>query len=238
MKQAVSCEAGWPSGHLDKVFLPGGHWESNGGRGQTAGFAKCFVKNVTIPLDDFSLLDVGCALGDASPVFKSAYPKARLFGCDVSEVAIERCKTDYGHIADFFKSGLEELSGSWDVIYCSNVLEHFREYMQAASWLVSKCRIAYIVTPYFELRDGRELTFSADGQHGVTFYRNSFDTLYEQGLISSPAISKVIRCPKVYSPPWPKEILRAIRRMGKMVFFRRYFPPKGRQIIYELHNKA
>jgi hypothetical protein len=93
------------------------------------------------------------------------------------------------------------------------------------------------MTPYFELKDGKELTFAADGQHGVTFRKDSFDILYERGLISSPATTKIIRCPKIFSPPWPKEILREIRRFTKMVVFRRYFPPKGRQIIYELHNK-
>ncbi len=213
-------------------------WESVGGRVQTEWFAKCFVKNVTIPLADFSLLDVGCALGDAIPVLRNSYPKARLFGCDVSDAAIERCKTDYGHVADFFKSGFRELSGFWDVIYCSNVLEHFKDYREAASFLVSKCRIAYIMTPYFELKDGRPLTFTEAARHGVTFYKDSFDTLYEQDLISSPAATKIIRCPKAFSPPWPKEILREIRRMAKIVIFRRYFPPRGRQIIYELRNKS
>ena len=76
------------------------------------------MRNIKFPFEDFSLLDVGCALGDAVPVLHKSYPKARIYGCDVSEIGIDRCKKDHGHIAKFFKAGFEDISGFWDVIFC------------------------------------------------------------------------------------------------------------------------
>ncbi len=236
MKQAQYLNNGWPPGALDIAFCPGGPWEAKNGPRSTANFAKAFVKNVTIPFDNFTLLDVGCALGNAVPVFKEAYPNAKLYGCDVSDIALARCNLDYGHMASFFNAGFEELSGFWDVIYSCAVLEHFKDYQKVASCLVSRCKVAYIMVPYFELKHGVPLDATDD--HKVTFYKDSLDTLYEQGLLASPVKAKVIRCPKAWSPPLPKEILYEIRRAVKMASFRRYFPPKGRMIIYELHNKC
>jgi hypothetical protein len=236
MEQVQQLQDGWPPGSLDLAFSPGGRWEARNGPRNTVYFAKAFVKNVTIPFDNFTLLDVGCALGNAIPVLREAYPDAKLYGCDVSGVALERCAADFGHMANFFKAGFEELSGFWDVIYCCAVLEHFKDYWKVASRLLGRCKIAYIMVPYFELEKGKPL--DATGDHKVTFYKDSFDFLYNQGLLASPVKTKVIRCPKAWSAPWPKDTLRQIRRAVKMALFLRYFPVKGRMIIYELHNKG
>jgi len=237
MEKLFKYDVSETSEYFDKAFSPGGQWETNNGRNQTRRFAECFVRNIKIPFEEFLLLDVGCVLGDAAPVLHKAYPKARLYGCDVSQVAIDRCKEDYGHIAEFFRAGFEDILGFWDMIYCSNVLEHFEEYKEIASWLLNKCNVLYIMTPFFELKNGQPLNPKVETGHKVTLYQNSFDEFYKQGFLSLPIKTKKIRCPKAWSPPLLKEISREIRRGIKMIIFRRYFPPRMRQIIYELRNK-
>jgi hypothetical protein len=237
MENMLKYDVSETSEYLDKTFSQGGQWEKNNGRNQTRRFAECFTQNTNIPFKEFSLLDVGCALGDAAPVFRKAYPEARLYGCDVSQVAIERCKKDHGNSAEFFKAGFEDISGLWDVIYCSNVLEHFEEYKKIASWLLNKCNILYIMAPFFELKKGKPLDPKGDTVHKVTLYKDSFDELFKQGLLSSPIRTTIIRCPGAWSPPLLKEISREIRRGLKMIFLRQYCPPRLRQIIYELINK-
>lgn len=74
-------------------------------------------------------------------------------------------------------------------------------------------------------------------QHRVTLYKNSFDDFYENGLLSSRITTKIIRCPKAWSPPFLKEISREVRRGLKMMFLRTYLPPRGRQIIYEMRSR-
>src|SRR5579872_1299297 len=88
----------------DNGFAAGGTFDLNGGRQQTRLFAQAFHRHAKVRLKpDFSLLDVGCALGDALPVWRQHYPKARLYGCDFSGTAIRRCQEVYGSIAHFFK---------------------------------------------------------------------------------------------------------------------------------------
>lgn len=223
--------------HFDEEFSIGGQWEANNGRDQTRRFAEHFTRNISIPLEEFSLLDAGCALGDALPVLHKAYPNARLFGCDVSQVATERCKNDYGQIADFFAAAFEDISGFWDVIYCSHVLEHFEEYKSIASWLLKKCNILYIMTPYFELRNGQPLDPKVDKGHMVTFYKDSFDDFFEKGDVSLPVKKWIKSSRRGWGPSSVRtRVLSEIKRALKIVLLRRYFPPH-RQIIYELISK-
>ncbi len=224
-------------GSCNPAFVVDGAWEKAGGRAQTRAFAEAFVRNFTIPFRQFSLLDVGCALGDALPVFRKAYPEAKLSGCDVGISGIKRCRSDYGAIAEFHDMGFRELDGFWDVIYCSNVLEHFSDYVEIAALMVRKCRVLYVMTPYFELhKDGRPLT-AEDYGHVATLHEHSFDELYGRGLLEAPLETKIFRAPKAWSPPLPKEIVRQLRRRAKMAITGKFQPPKNWQICYELRRK-
>lgn len=223
--------------YLDKVFSEDGQFENKNGRFQTRRFAECFVRNVSISPNDFSLLDVGCALGDAIPVLHNAYPMARLAGCDLSGIAIERCTKDYGHLATFFRAGFEDMSGTWDIIYCSNVLEHFERYHEIAAWLLSKCRTLYVMTPYMELKNGLPIDPKASDGHKVTLDEHSFDSLYDEGLLADSIRTTIIRCPGAWSSPLWKESIRAAKRAALKILLNKHVPPKGRQIIYELNRR-
>src|SRR3954447_5926304 len=99
-------------------FRPGGQWELNEGRKQTRLFAEYFHRAVRVPLaPGFSVLDMGCALGDALPIWHEHYPAARLYGCDYVPTSVERAREAYGNFATVFQAGWEDLRGSWDVIY-------------------------------------------------------------------------------------------------------------------------
>ena len=68
-------------------------WEKKSGRSQTADFAKDQIPYFDISSDfDGSILDFGCGLGDAIPIYKKSYPNAKLYGVDISSVGIEKCK--------------------------------------------------------------------------------------------------------------------------------------------------
>ena len=99
--------------HFDKAISPEGQRKTHEGCDQTRRFTECFVRNIKIPFDEFSLLDVGCALGDAVPVLHKSYPKVRIYGCDVSEIGIDRCKKDHGTLLNFSKrdSKIYQVSG-------------------------------------------------------------------------------------------------------------------------------
>lgn len=214
----------------DVEFEKGGSWEQNQGRRQTRLFAECFHEHIRIPRSQpFSVLDVGCGLGDALPVWKSKYPGAQLAGCDVSSVSIERCVQKYGLIADFFTASFESIRGTWDVIYCSNVLEHFEQHLEIASTLLRHCRRLFIMTPYAELTSEGKPLEPAPGQlHVASFFEKTFDALQGQGRAEVSV--RVISCPGAWGPEgWRRWRSHLYHRLGKL-------PPVPRQIIYSIRN--
>ncbi|MDH4071321.1 MAG: class I SAM-dependent methyltransferase, partial [Ignavibacteria bacterium] len=209
-----------------------GEWERRGGRKQTETFARFFHRHIRVPYTgEFSVLDVGCALGDAVKIWKRRYPAARLTGYDISPTAIDRATRDYGSIATFRQGSFEEIRGSYDVVFCSNVLEHFEQHVAIASHLLSHCRTLYVMTPYAEMEGGRPLTPRPGGIHVATFLEDSFDALKEN--LAAKIETRVIRCPKAWGPSIPGEILWHLRYFLGLIN-----PPSPlrRQIIYTISN--
>lgn len=215
------------------VFTEGGHWEKNRGRNQTRCFAEFFHQHVHIPWSSFSLLDVGCALGDALLVWHKKYPSAELYGCDVAETAVKRCQERYGGFARFFRASFEELQGFWDVIYCSNVLEHFEQYLEIAEALLIRCKVLFVLTPFGELKDGNPLKPNGEEYHVATLYRDSFDVLVRRDR-ASRIETLIMACP----PAWGLTRLQRIRWLVGLALRTRYIFQEPLQILYAIHNKA
>jgi hypothetical protein len=127
-----------------------GDWEEKGGRIQTASFANAQVRHFLFNKNfDGVLIDFGCGLGDAIPVYHQFFPEAKLIGLDVSESAIQKCKARYGRFAEFIH-GTHSDCPSADVIVASNVFEHLSGDIEIAKNLLGKCRELYITVPYKE----------------------------------------------------------------------------------------
>jgi len=147
-----------------------GDWEEKLGREQTALFAQTQVRYLRIP-SDFSgtILDFGCGLGDAMPVYRATYRHASLIGMDISGAAVAKCKDRYGDIAQFVQGGYTDVP-KVDVIIASNVFEHLSNDIEIARHLLTKCHDLFIVTPYKQ-------TLSPGIEH-----INSYDEVYFRGL--------------------------------------------------------
>jgi 2-polyprenyl-3-methyl-5-hydroxy-6-metoxy-1,4-benzoquinol methylase len=217
--------------YSDDLFASG-EWEKRGGRTQTRQFAKFFHRHIEIPFaPDFTHLDVGCALGDAMPVWHQKYPRAKLTGCDISQTAVARAAQRYGSIAAFHCWSFEQIVGLYDVCICSNVLEHFEQHVAIARHLLSHCRVLYVMTPYAELNNGRPLVPRPGEIHVATFLEDSFDALTQDPGASID--TEVIRCPRAWGPSIPGELLWHFRYF--MGWTTAPSPPR-RQIIYTIRN--
>jgi SAM-dependent methyltransferase len=140
-----------------------GDWEEKKGREQTASFARALRSRIDLP-SSFSgtLLDFGCGLGDAIPVYRQAFPNATLVGVDRSTAAIARCRADYGRLASFFV-GDHRSAPKVSVIVASNVLEHVAACDKVLGALLGRCQRLYVLAPYREpLQDGSEHVHSYD----------------------------------------------------------------------------
>lgn len=145
-----------------------GDWEAKSGRTQTRQFAESQIRYFQIPTDfSGTILDFGCGLGDAMPVYRQAYKNASLIGMDISAIAIAMCKQRYGKIAQFVEGDAVQVP-EVDIIITSNVLEHLSDDIGVAKHLLAKCQSLYIIVPYMEpLYPGKEHVNSYGKDHFV-----------------------------------------------------------------------
>ena len=209
--------------HWSNYFQLG--WEKNNGRNQTRLFAEAFAKHTRIDrLSCKSLLDSSCALGDAFPVLHNIFPNATLFGSDFSEVAINRCKAEYGNLGSFSVKSIENIEGYFDVIFSSATLEHFTDYQQKSRILLSHCKYLCILVPYNEQRLGRDLSFKPENDHVVTFRQNSFDYLVKEG-VAEVVTNIIFRVPGAWSWTLKDYILQPIKNIIRLLL--------GRPLVWE-----
>jgi len=127
-----------------------GDWTDHGGREQTIKYAHLLVSQWSIASDFCgTILDFGCALGDAIPVYKEAIPKAKFIGLDHSGDAIKQCREKYAKVADFIE-GDQGAVPRVDVIITSHTMEHISDDLNIVKTLLTKCRELYVVVPYRE----------------------------------------------------------------------------------------
>src|SRR6476646_11350785 len=109
-------------------------WIAEGGRKQTAFFAgMCCAELPDWLVEDvrtqrLSILDYGCALGDALPVFRRAFAASPIRGADVAEAGLGLARALY---PDFEFSRIDRAEAAVplaDIVYCSNTLEHFQDW--------------------------------------------------------------------------------------------------------------
>jgi SAM-dependent methyltransferase len=127
-----------------------GDWEVCGGRNQTESFALGQIPHLNIdPEFAGSILDFGCGLGDAIPVYRANFPNASLLGMDISHAAIEKCRAKYGELASFV-CGDHTVLPETDIIIASNVFEHLSDDVEIARFLLTRCSTLYVIVPYKE----------------------------------------------------------------------------------------
>ena len=146
-----------------------GDWENASGRIQTRDFAEALLPH--LGLDETfrgALLDFGCGLGDALPVYHRHFPCAKLLGMDISEQAVRKCRQRYGDIARFMQGEAAQAPAA-EVIVTSNVLEHLSDDIGVARTLLARCRLLFVVVPYRE--------WPLDAEHVRSYDDSSFATL-------------------------------------------------------------
>jgi SAM-dependent methyltransferase len=87
-----------------------------------------------------SVLDVGCGNGEVLRALAQAFPGARLCGADLSEHVIEENRRRFPH-ARFaaLDLGAAALPETFDLVVCSEVVEHVRDWEAALANLRAMC---------------------------------------------------------------------------------------------------
>lgn len=125
-----------------------------------------------------SVLDAGCGEGFVTRFLAQQNPDLRLTGMDLSPDAVAYAQEHFGDLATFRTGSLYKLpfsDNSFDVVLCSEVLEHLDDTDRAIAELKRVARRHVLITvprePYFKwLNDiGRSLGVSPDPGH-VNFW--------------------------------------------------------------------
>jgi len=185
-------------------------WKSVGGESQTKKYAKHISQSLKMQ-HDFSgtILDFGCAMGDAIPIYQKKYPRAKYIGLDFSEEAIKQCKTKYQSKNINFIAGSIDDVPSVDVIIISHVLEHLSNDKDFIFKLLHKCNNLYIAVPHDE-------KIIEGGEHINSYYSKSFDYLLD---VADVSVNFVIQ----YIKPSMKDLVLSLYQIELKNFLRPFF---------------
>lgn len=121
-------------------------WNKYSGEEQTAFFAKITCELLpewlikAIRLNKYTICDMGCACGEAVNIL-AQFLNTEVCGMDFSEAAIEAAKQNFPayHFTQGDVANLDT-DVKFDIIYCSNVLEHFYKPWDMAEKLVAAAK--------------------------------------------------------------------------------------------------
>ncbi len=105
-------------------------WDEKGGMEQTDFFNEIAIKLIPqwivdeIQTNNLSIIDVGCAKGEGTFILKQKFGTSNVIGLDFSESAIESASAKYPS-CKFIQGDMSNIKESYDVVFTSNVLEHF-----------------------------------------------------------------------------------------------------------------
>lgn len=101
-----------------------------------------------------TVLDVGTGIGEIPELIKKVRPNLDIAVCDISRSAIAYMKKQEKPFSEIFHAeiyGVNRPDNSYDVVFCTEVLEHLHEPRRAVRELVRLARKKVIITvPYKE----------------------------------------------------------------------------------------
>jgi len=149
-----------------------------------------FLLSKIEPAQPSTLLDSGCGEGYLADELKRSFPGCRITGIDASEGAIDYARLHFGssaelHVGDLF--ALPFPDRSFDVVVCSEVLEHLDDPARAFAELRRVARRRVVLTvplePWFKFFNdiARKVGISEDPGH-VQFWTHDGFKQFVSGL--------------------------------------------------------
>ena len=117
-------------------------WIEKGGTEQTYFFYKLALTTLPQWLKDeileskYSICDIGCALGNGTSLIKNIFPESKVTGIDFSNAAINYARNNFSNCI-FECNDFRNIDAIYDILFCSNVIEHFYDIKQVFNDLIS-----------------------------------------------------------------------------------------------------
>lgn len=201
-----------------------GSWEEFDGEKQTAFFTHIALEHLPnwlledIEINDYKILDTGCAKGAGTNILKKRFSKSDVIGIDFSESAINDAKNTYP-ACHFLCNDIKDIKDKYDVIFSSNVLEHFKNPFDELEKLVE------ISDKYLLLL----LPFQEENLHKEHFIRFDYSSFVSEVKGFSLYYYKVINTLNINNTLWPgKQIL--------LVYVNKSYIPPTKIKLSRIHN--
>ncbi len=159
------------------------NWLFVGGGEQNTYFAVGAFANIN--KDNFrsvnTILDFGCANGDAAPVLNIFFPKAKIYLHDLSNSGVNNGLKRFSRSIPVYK--WEQSIGKVDLVYCSNVIEHVDDPRSFVDELLEASQKYVLIQAPWEERglDGRLIDPSSPhGEHVWTLNDDFFKKYIER----------------------------------------------------------
>jgi SAM-dependent methyltransferase len=181
-----------------------GDWQARGGPTQSRFFSNIALRALPAWIIDeirrnhLTIADWGCGEGDGTDVWTAYAPVKQITGVDFSALAIDTAKNRYPEIGFLAEDWLAEGTDrpQFDVVFSSNVLEHFHDPRKVLDILCRRAKRAIILAlPYREI-----LRIS---EHFFTFTPDNIPIGLDKRF--RLAFSKVIDCTKIPDSCWQGE---------------------------------
>ena len=148
-------------------------WEALHGREQSRFFARLALEHLPAwfftlaRTHGFTFCDWGCAEGDGTDVLAGYFGRDRVCGIDFSEKAVEKARNLYQDVQFLVEDWLTENppGKSYDVVFSSNTLEHFKRPYEALHCLLNRAeKCVVLLLPYreFDRQPEHDHTFVAE----------------------------------------------------------------------------
>ncbi|MFU2207804.1 class I SAM-dependent methyltransferase [Solidesulfovibrio sp. C21] len=98
-----------------------------GSRREYFGAHKVTTTAAALAMQPDRILEFGCGVGSNLPHLRACFPKAALFGCDVSTASLEEAKAVAPEVSFFDiakPNDLLQWRGSFDLVFIANVFHH------------------------------------------------------------------------------------------------------------------
>lgn len=124
---------------------------------------------------EFSLLDIGCALGDGCELLQERFPMARITGADISNVGIEKAKQKTKSVQYFVLDILRQpIPNKYDYITIIETLEHFDDPFAVVDKRLKHVNESLIISvPYYGQKHSSEVVINLS-EHRFVFDEKTF----------------------------------------------------------------
>lgn len=143
------------------------HWQDNQDTQQSLFFGQMTINNLPdwfvayVKFNKLSICDFGCALGQVTKLLAETFPDSYVTGQDISMIAIKQAKKLFPELNFTYRDLLQSTQEKYDIIFSSNLLEHFHDPHHIIKTLASKThRFLVFLIPFCDSLEVTENLYS------------------------------------------------------------------------------